>query len=245
MEKALNIKLDKRFVAYGMLHGSLNKPLVIIVHGLPGNCREGFYFSAARWFAKNGYAAYGFNLYAWQKDARQLKNCTLATHAADLDTVVAYFRKKGVKKVFVVGHSFGGPTILLSKNQDFDGAVLWDPSHDISFTKANYGCPAGTFVKELGGYLTHWGQNVIIGQAMAKEVDRLKWNDLPKYFSKPLKMIVAGKGALVPAVKRSIKNANDPKALDIIKGATHYFDDDETMQERVFASTKDWFDTFR
>lgn len=244
MEKDIRIKLDEQFSTYGRLFGSLDKPLVILVHGLPGGYREGFYMAAARWFAKNGYSAFGFGLYGYRQDMRQLIDCTLATHAADLDAVVKYFRKKGVKKIFVAGHSFGGPTILLSKEQDFDAATLWDPSHDISFTKKNYGCPAGKFIKEVNGYLMHWGGSVVIGKAMAQEVDRLKWHDLPKKFHKPLQMIVAGKGVLVPAVRRSIKNAHAPKAIDIIKGATHYFDDTEGMQEEVFASAKAWFDKY-
>ncbi len=247
MEKDLAIKLDKTFSTHGRLFGKLGKrtPLIVFVHGLPGGYREGFYMDAARWFAKRGYAWFGFSLYGYQHNARQLMDCTLATHAADLDAVVRHFRAQGVRRVFAAGHSYGGPTILLSQEQDVDAAALWDPSHNISFTKKNYGCPPGKFIKEVNGYLTHWGENVIIGKAMAEEADRLTWHELPKRFHKPLKMIVAGKGVLVPAAKRSMRHAHEPQALDIIKGATHYFDDTEGMQEKVFASTKAWFDTYR
>ena len=244
MEKDLNIKLDKRFTAYGRLFGSLDKPLIIIVHGLLCNYREGLYMAAARWFARNGYAAFGFNLYGWKKGARQLIDCTLAMHTADLDAVVRYFRKKGVKKIFVVGHSFGGPTILSSAVQDFDAVTLWDPSYDISFTKKKYGYPGGKFVKALNGYFMAWGVNTVIGKAMAREIDTMTWDALTPKFKVPLHIIAAEKGVLVKGAKKYIAKANEPKKFEIVKGATHYFDDDEEMQERLFAITKSWLDKF-
>ena len=64
-------------------------------------------------------------------------DCTLQLHANDLNTVVNYFRKKGVKKNFISGHSFANLIIFSSRNQDFDGVVLWDPSYKFSFIKSS------------------------------------------------------------------------------------------------------------
>ena len=135
MEREIKIKVSKKFFVRGRLSGSLPQPLFIVVHGLPGSIYDGLHERATRWFAKQGFASFRFNLYDWQKDARQLIDCTLKTHAADLDAIIRYFRKRGVKKIYVAGHSFGGPTIFLSRDQDFDAAVLWDPSFAISFAK--------------------------------------------------------------------------------------------------------------
>lgn len=243
MEKNLKIKLSKKLSLYGKFSGSFNQPLFIIVHGLPGNMNEEFYCSATRWFRKRGFSTFRFNLYGHQKDARQLMNCALKTHSADLDTVVGYFRKRGVKKVFVAGHSFGGLTILCSRNQDFDGAVLWDPSYKISFTKTAYGFPSGKYVKEINGYLMRWGVNFIIGKIMAEEVDSLQWDLIAKNFKAPFKIILAGKGALKDAKKylNGVKTKND---LMIIKGATHYFNDQKGIQEKVFKASEKWFRRF-
>ncbi len=133
MEKNIKIKLSKEFslYLYGKFSGSFDQPLFIIVHGLPGNMDEDFYYSATRWFEKHGFSTFRFNLYDYRKGARQLMDCTLKTHGADLDIAVRYFRKHGVKKIFVAGHSFGGLTILCSHDQNFDGAVLLDPSYGI------------------------------------------------------------------------------------------------------------------
>ncbi len=243
MEKELIIPVEKGVSIYGRLNGSLKgKPLFIMVHGLGVSTTEGLYERAAEWFAKEGYASFRFNLYGWQKDARQLIDCTLETHVADLDMVVRYFRNQGVQTIFVAGHSFGGPTILCSKEQAFDAAVLWDPSYDLSFTKTKYGFPGGKFVKELGGYLMRWGVTTVVGEKMAKEVDALPWKTLTKEFFAPLKIIVAEKGVLVKGANAYFKTANKPKELAIMKGATHYFDDKEGMQEKLFELTKKWFE---
>jgi len=245
MEKNLRIKLNKRYALYGRLNGSLSRPLFITVHGLPGDFREGFHEHAARWFAEKGYASFRFNLYSYEKDARQLKDCTLKTHAADLDAVVRYFRKRGVKKIFVAGHSYGCPAILLSQKQDFDAVALWDPSFNISFTRTSYDSPPGKYIKALNGYFMRWGVGVIIGKQMAKEADTLAWPDLSKNFRAPLKIIVAGNGVLLRGAKLYFKKAQKPKEFAIIKGATHYFDDRKGMQERVFRLSEQWFRKFR
>jgi len=244
MEKDLRIKLDRRYALYGRLNGSLSRPLFITVHGLPGDVHEGLHEQACRWFSAKGYSTFRFNLYGWQKDARQLIDCTLRTHADDLDAVVDHFRQRGVKKIVVSGHSYGGPTVLLSREQDFDAAVLWDPSFGLSFTKTKYGFPPGKYTPALKGYFMRWGTNVIIGKAMAEEADHLAWANLTKNFRVPLKIISAGKGILVPGAKRYIQSAQAPKELTVIKNATHYFDDTPKMREELFRISKQWFDQF-
>ena len=243
MEKNIKIKLSKKFSLYGKFSGSFNQPLFIIVHGLLGNMDEEFYHSATRWFGKHGFATFRFNLYGHQKDARQLMNCSLKTHSADLDIIVRYFRKQGVKKVFVAGHSFGGLTIFCSRDQDFDGAVLWDPSCKISFTKATNGFPNGKYVKAINGYLMKWGINIVIGKAMAKEMDSFPWDSITKNFKTPFRIIIAGEGALKNA-KKYLNNTKVEKDLLIIKGATHYFNDQEKMREKLFKASENWFRKF-
>jgi len=240
MEKNLKIKVSKKFSAYGKFSGSFNKPLCIIVHGLLGNMDEELYYTAAHWFKKHGFATFRFNLYGHQKDARQLMDCTLKIHGADIDAIVRYFRKKGVQKVFVVGHSFGGPTIFFSRDQNFNGTVLWDPSYKTSFTQSMPSFPGGTYIKELDGYLMKWGVNVIIGKAMAKETDTLPWKSIAKNFKVPFKIILAGKGVLKSA-KNYISGAKTNTDLMIIKNATHYFSNQKKIREKIFKESEQWF----
>lgn len=243
MEKKIKIKLSKKFSLYGKFSGSFSQPLFIIVHGFSGNMDEEFYQSATYWFGKHGFSTFRFNLYSYQKDARQLMECTLKTHGADIDAIIRYFKKKGIKRVFIAGHSFGGLTIFFSHNQDFNGALLWDPSYKISFTKATYGFPGGKYIKKINGYLMKWGINLIIGKEMAKEVDSLQWDSLTKNFKVPFKIILAGKGALKGA-KKYLNRAKVEKDLMIIKEATHYFNDQKGMREKIFKASERWFKKF-
>ena len=241
MEKRLKIKVSEKNYIYGKLSGSSRQPIFIIVHGLPGSMEEDFYLDATRWFAKQGYSTFRFNLYGAEKDSRQLVESTLETHASDIDAIVRYFRKKKFQKIFIAGHSYGGPSILLSKDQKFDGAVLWDPSYKISFTKTGKGFPPVKYIKEVGGYLMRWGVNIVIGKAMVKEADTIDWDNLTKNFRVPLQIISAGGSLLVRGAKLYFKSANNPKDLIIIKKASHYFNDTEDMREKVFKISDDWF----
>jgi len=241
MEKNYTIRLDSAHTVYGKFSGSIKRPLVIVVHGLLCSMNEGIYERACEWFAGIGFATYRFNLYSWQSDARQLIDCTLSVHAQDLDHIVDHFRKKGFKKIFVIGHSLAGPAIFLSKNQAFDAAVFWDPSYGVSYTQKRYGIPGGRFVKACGGYLMRWGINPILGKQFVEEIDGLDWARLSESFYVPLKIIAAEKGVLVPGSRTYLKHVQSDKQLLIMKGATHYFDDTSQMRERLFAATYKWF----
>lgn len=232
MEEQLKIPINKNLNIYGVLRGSLDKQLVIFIHGFTGNQNQHIFFNGARFFGENGFSTFRFNLYSWEKDARKLEQCTLSLHAKDLDLVVDYFRKKGVKKVFVVGHSFGGLTILLSKKQAFDAAVFWDASiYPTDVTKARY-------IKELDLYYTNTqeGFGFTIGKEMVEENKKLRPFKLMKDFTKPVKIIVAGNGELIEGGKKYFEVAKVKKEFVIIENATHCFDQEGT-EEELFEET--------
>lgn len=241
MEEKLKIKVSEKNYVYGRLSGAPHQPLFIIVHGLSGSMDEDFYLNATRYFARQGYATFRFNLYGGEKDARQMMETTLRTNASDIDMVARYFRRKNFQKIFIAGHSYGGTSILLSSEQKFDGAVLWDPTYKMSFTRIVRGFPPVKYTEEIKGYVMNWGINLVIRKEMADEADTISWNNLTKSFHIPLKIITAGKGVLVNGAKHYFKTANDPKELTIIKNATHNFNDTEYMREKVFKISEDWF----
>lgn len=240
MEEEIKIPLEKKKYIYGILRGSLDKPLVIFVHGFPGFKNEHQFFNASRFFEKNGFSAFRFDLYSWMADARKLEDCTLSVHGQDLDIVVEYFRNKGVKKIFVVGHSFGGVTVLLSKKKDFDAVVLWDSSGDKDVKlKAKY-------IKEIDKY--YYEGESAYGFTISREMyeennNKVKPSELIKEFHMPIKIIVAGKGVLTEEGKQFLNNANDPKSFATIQGATHCFDEDGA-EENLFKETYNWFRDF-
>jgi len=239
MEKELKIKIPgtKKFV-YATQRGSLSKPLIIFVHGLTGSMNEHIFFNGARFFEKNGFSSLRFNLYYWPKDARQMGECSLLTHAQDLDCVIDYCRKHGANKIFVVGHSYGGPTVLLSPKKKFDGVVLWDPTYDVKNVLKNT-----RFVKELGGYRLRWDFDVIIGKKMFDFSSTINCAPLIKNIKVPIKIICAGNGALGESSKKYFKSANKPKGLAIIKNADHNFNFDGT-EENLFKETLSWLEQY-
>lgn len=242
-EKNIKIKLTDGHYLYGKFSGSFSDPLFIVLHGLSGDMDEEFYSSAVSWFQKQKYATFRFNFYGFQKNARQLMDSTIKQQSSDLDAVVKYFRKKGVKIVYIAGHSFAGPIILSSEKQDFDAVTLWDPTYKISFIKSTPGFPSGKYLKEVDGYAMHWGVNIIISKSMAKEVDSFPWTTITKNFTAPLKIIIAGNGELKGS-KNYLNSLKTKKQCIAIKGATHYFNDSLKTRETLFKSTNSWFKRF-
>lgn len=234
MEKELKISVGNNKFTYGILRGSLKNPLIIFVHGFTGHKNEHQFFNAARFFEK-GFSSFRFDLYSWKEDARKLWECTLTLHAKDLDSVIKYFREKGVKEIIVVGHSFGGLTILLSKNKDFNKAILWDPSHNPdAVTESEY-------VKDLDLYYKTWDTSFgfTLGKEMYEENKKLKPFELIAQLGKPVKIINAGAGELIEGGKEYFNSAKEPKALAVIPGATHCFDEYGT-EEKLFEETLAW-----
>lgn len=241
MEKQIKIPIENKKYIYGTLRGSLNDPLVIFVHGFTGDKEEHIFFNGSRFFESKGFSSFRFNLYHWEKDARKLEDCTLSLHAKDLDFVIDYFKGKGAKKVFVVGHSFGGLTVLLSKGQSFNAAVLWDTSIDPTLVTK------GKYIKELGSFYLNsqdvnaFGQTV--GKEMVDENKKLKPFELMEKFTKPVKIIAAGKGVLINGGKKYFELAKGPKDFAVISDATHNFDEDKT-EEKLFQETYSWLKDF-
>lgn len=250
MEKEIKIKTTDSKYIYGVLRIPRNslrlngKPLVVFVHGLTGHKNEHHFFNGARFFEKRGWPTFRFDLYGDEKRSRHLQNCTLETHAKDLDTVIDYFINKGAKKIFVAGHSYGGLTILASKNKKYDAITLWDSSYE----------PFGFFkhakrvmLKESAVYIEDWGIQFVLGEEMIKEAKKLtgkKCVNLIKSVHAPVNIIVAGKGGLIKGGKKYFKAANVPKEFTVIKNATHCFDEDGA-EEKLFQETYNWFSKFK
>lgn len=220
-----------------MLRGSMRRPVIVFVHGLTGHMDEHIYYDGVRFFERHGFSSFRFNLYDWRKSARRLLRCTLQTHERDLDRVIAYLRAHGADRVFVIGHSYGGPTILLSKKKRYDGVVLWDPSIGVHrfFRKARY-------VRTLRAYVERWGVDVLLGRPFIREATALTNARLLvaiRSIHVPVKIVVAGRGILVRGCRKYYVAANSPKALAIIRGADHNFNY-EGNQEALFRETLVW-----
>lgn len=235
METQIKIPIDSKKYIYGLLRGSLKSSLIVFIHGLTGHCNEHIFYNGARFFEKKGYSSFRFNLYDFQKDTRKLENTTLTVHGKDLDTVIGFFRTKDIDKFFVIGHSWGAPTILLSKDKRFDKVVFWDPAlntTDISDMQ---------YSNSVDAYILNWSHRIIVGKAMIEEAKKLNMSKLLKEIKVPIKFIYAGKGTLKNKGKKVFfPAANEPKELVIIPNANHTFNEEGT-EETLFKETLNWF----
>ena len=242
MEKEIKIKTRDGKYIHGKLRGSLKKPLIIFVHGLTGYMDEHGFYNGARFFEKKGFSSFRFNLYDDWDDARKLHECDLKTHSGDLDRVVEYFRRKKVGDIYAIGHSYGGPTVLLSKTKNYKALVLWDPSFHFKELFKNK-----KYSKEFKGYFKKWSLMFFVGSKFVAEAEKLAeayWR-LIEQNKAPIKIILAGKGNAQSPKKHNFFNAlNSPKEMIELKGSGHTFSEDR-MEEKLFSETLKWLKKFR
>lgn len=236
----LAIKTPDKKNIYARLHGTFNKPVIIVVHGLGGSMGGALEYNSAQYFKKHDFSTLLVNLYDSRKGARKLHECTLKTHGKDIDAVVKYLKKRGVKKIFIAGHSYGAPSIMLSNHTEFKGIALWDGSNLPEISKELL---KWKYIKQLNGRLTDGGTSELVGEAMIQESKSLETLDLIKKIKVPIKIIVAGEGPIKFKLKAVYAAANEPKSYFIVEGAEHDFSK-EGAQEKVYSETAKWFKKF-
>lgn len=223
---------------YAKQYGPLDQSVVIFVHGLTGHMDEHQFYNGARYFYDKGFSSVRFNLYDFEDDARNLIDCTLETHAEDIDTVTQYLKGKGAEKLFAVGHSYGGPSLLLTEQEHVSAIVLWDAiSYDFSFsTEAQY-------IKEIDAYQLKGATNYLIGREMFQEAEKLTWQDVVKNAGVPTKLVAASNKDSITKHKAAYEQMRIEKNMAIIEGATHTFSE-EGAEEKLFDETVNWFKKF-
>ncbi len=222
-----------------ILRGSFDQPLVVMVHGRPGEGNELLQYLGARYLYEQGFASLRLFMYDFSPDTRDLLDCTLDTHAADFTAVIEYIRDRGAKTVFGVGHSYGGLTILKS-DAKLDGAVLWDPTHGSVWQDAELDLD---FSEEVVGDMTivRGGYGYIVPTAQREYDKRLgdtsAWAAHKGY---PIEVISAGQGSMTHLGKRYVESADEPKRQVVIADAHHQFEDSDEVVIRLFQETASW-----
>ena len=116
---------------YGITNSAVDTDrCIVMVHGLTGHMNEFQNKVAASCMAARGYDVIRFNLYGGGENSRILTDCRLQIHAADLNAVLEE-KTKSYKKVFLSGHSYGGPTVMIAEPKMAKAIYLWDPSFDL------------------------------------------------------------------------------------------------------------------
>ncbi len=240
METKHAIKTSDGKVIEGILRGSLDKPLILLVHGLCGSMNEAMHYNAARYFEKHGFASFRFNLYSYEKDNRKLHECTLKTHGKDIDTVLQYLQGKGIKGVYAIGHSYGFPSILHVTEKDMIIAIVsWDGSV----------LPRSDFQKlqvinePIKGRLLDEGYMAVMGDAMVVEEGIVDSERLAKEFKKPIKFITIAEDGNLEGGRKLYDNLPGENEFTVIEGASHCFVEDG-KQEELYEETVHWIRKF-
>jgi pimeloyl-ACP methyl ester carboxylesterase len=235
---------DTKLHINGVLRGNWSQPVVVLLHGLPGASYDLLEFLGAKYLTEQGFATLRISLYDDSEKTRNLVDCTLQTHADDLDVIVEYLRAdKHTPQVFATGHSYGGLAILRS-TAHLDGAALWDPSSfafSAAWDKGLDKTPRLRLPKQRIMLYTDGTPYInpltMIEERIAYDGDDHLWTrkDYPMLF------VAAGKGVLIPYIKEYLELANEPKKLVVIKDASHSFTDSDDILFELLAETHNWF----
>jgi dienelactone hydrolase len=238
-EEPINIETSDGHIIYG----TLNRPdkgtdrLIVFVHGITGSRKEHQFYGAARFFPQRGYATYRFNLYSRDNKGRVLSDIDVRTQSGDLDTVIAHFKGK-YEKIFAIGHSLGGPTIMGADLDPVKAIVLWDPSLTPDTT------PGKKFYRYdecLKKYIIRWQFEYNITAEMIEQWKNAE--SLVNNLTKPTRIIFAGNYSIKATWKNKL--AEIPALHDdiTIEGASHSFDEEGT-QEKLYEATIGWIERF-
>ncbi len=224
----------------GIMRGDPTRSVAVMMHGRPGSGNELLQYLGARYLAEKGIATLRLFMYDFEPNTRNLFDCTLQTNADDFDAVIVALRGRGASKIFGVGHSYGGLTILKSQAK-LDAVVLWDPSHGSWWADHGHAkdamypeIQAGEFIIGTAGY--GW-VNSAAAIAYDKQLgDTSGWSAKPY----PIMVISAGEGRLTDLGAQYIAAAHEPKRHVIIPDAHHSFDDSDAVMCQLFAETHEW-----
>ncbi len=230
-EQHLRIPLADSKIAYARLRGGWNRPLVIFAHGNSASMGDALPYEISKFLGTRGYSVLRFNFYGDAPDARKLAGITLTDQVHDLASITAFARENGAKNITLMGHSFGGLTILMSGDLDVDTAVLLDPAYP---TKDAF--KTAVLVPELGLYHRPDRRvDYLLNPVMVEQYWSLKPEDFLTGYHAPSLIISAG-GAK-PEYKRKylavLKKHGVEAELVEISEADHGFSTDEAMEQML------------
>ena len=227
---------------HGVLRGDYSQPLAVLSPGLGGWMHDLLPFNASRYFEQKGISSLRVSFYGHDENQRDIKDCDVNTFAEDIDAVVEYAKANGSPWVCVIGHSYSGMAVIFSEKQQFDAAVLWDPSHTdgyddpqaIKNLKNDF-----IFIKELDSYVSGIGPGYVLSRKVFE-------NYAPGSTAKAKKFSVGTLVVNASYSKEMQKYGRDyvdsiaaPTEHIIIRNSTHPFVEDGSM-EILFEKTASW-----
>lgn len=242
-EQLLEIPIpETELKVHGVLRGDYDSPFAILMPGLGGWMHDGLLFNAARAFEKKGISSLRVSFYGDGEDQRNINDYDVNNCAEDIDVIVDYVKGKGTQWVSTVGHSYSGMAIVYSKKQQFDGAVLWDPSHTDGYStlEAQFNLKKDfKYDKELDAYVSALGSGYVISRKVFENYEPGSV-EKSKRFKVPTLIINAGYSkAMQDYGKKYADSINAPTEQTVIPNVSHSFTEDGAM-EKLFELTTEW-----
>lgn len=225
----------------GILRGTWDQPLVVLVHGLACDNRGLLPFLLSKLLHQHGFATLRVNMYDRTDNTRDMVDCTMETHVEDFGRIVAYARMQHSPRVFAVGHSYGGLTIL-SSNTELDGAVLLEPSHfkcsmeldELLKSKRKETTQKIVAYENGAGYIDP------LPMVYERKAKATLAEETLAQKAYPLLFVAAENCSLLPYIQKYHQVANQPKKLYIAEGASHDLTDTDEIMLNVFQQTLTW-----
>ncbi|MBI1328109.1 MAG: hypothetical protein GC136_10780 [Alphaproteobacteria bacterium] len=242
MEQKWDFKSSDGAAIYGVKNSvAAADAAIFMVHGLMCNMYEYAFKRAADYFERD-YDVYRFNLYDGRDGARCLNDCSLTTHANDLIDVLNSFSRE-YKKVFLIGHSYGGTAVMLANIKGVTAVSLWDPSYDLTRTQKAF---SKKHVEERDLYSLNRGISQLLGKGMFEQAGSLTQEAceaLSSEFQSPVQVLSA-ENAMCAKDKDSFHSyCAHPSVREVIKGADHYFREGNSC-DILLEKTEEWFRRF-
>ncbi len=244
VETKFILDTDDGHKIHGVLNkakGKKNKKAVLFIHGLPANCRRYVPSLMAHSFPQKGYDIIRIDLYSSSLGGRSIVDVTLKIHGQDIDTVITHF-SKNYDKIFGLGHSYGGPSLILSDQTKFTAFSLWDPTYRPSIITKHYKKHGKLFISTRGS-------GAVIGQSLYNEAKDMDENWARKQSNQvkcPIQVIYAGhkdNSFWVNEGESFHTYASTKTDEKIIRKASHSFYE-EGASEILFKHTLNWFNQF-
>ncbi len=228
---------------HGVLRGQYSQPLAILAPGLGGWMHDLILFNASCYFEQHGIATLRVSFYGDDQKQRNIGDFDVRTNAADIDAVVAYAHTQGTPWVCVIGHSYSGMALVYSQQQEFDAAVLWDPSHT-----DGYNDPQSQqnlekdflYVEALHSYVSASGPGYVLSRNVFEDYQPGSTVMAQKFKVDTLIVNAAKSGAAMRKFGADYTKSIDAQTDHVvIPEASHSFTEDSAM-EHLYTATVNW-----
>lgn len=218
-------------------------PVVLFHHGFNGNKTEAhrIFVKLARRLAEQGIDSFRFDFFGSGDSEGELRDATLTAWMENSLDAVAYLKKQGAKKIFLLGFSFGAFVAAATAPKiNPEGLILWAPIFH-PFERMLKEKDMLSEAKKLG-YANLQGEE--IGMSLMEDASRLSVPELFKAYRGDILLIHGSDDAsALPAESERYKAfyQSGAKKIDLhwIPGANHSFDRPDWEKE-VLSITAAW-----